>query len=109
MIFVDDGYEQGLPATEKGVFEKYLSLEQRHVLPPDLGGDDAEIEKQFRANIKLYQCSDYSGKYRVTEIKTGPLKQTDLDSDASSPAKSPFRLQSSCCFVFRTFSYWITD
>lgn len=89
VIFVDDGYEQGLLLDEKANFEKYLPLSQRHVMPPEMAGDDVEAEKQFRANIKLYQCSDNSGKYRVTEIKSGPLKQSDLDSDVRDNLINP--------------------
>lgn len=81
IIFVDDGYEQGLTKEEKVDFERYLSLNTRHVMPPEMAGDDTEAEKQFRANLKLYQCQDNSGKYRVTEVKTGPLKQSDLEQN----------------------------
>lgn len=81
MVFVDDGYEKTLFEEYKEVFEKYLSLKERHVKAADEVEDDESVEKKHRANIKLYQCSDNSGKYRVTEIKSGPLMQDDLNSE----------------------------
>lgn len=87
IIFVDDGYEQGLHRDEKQDFENYLQLNRRHVMPPEMAGDDTEVEKQFRANLKLYQCQDNDGKYRVTEIKTGPLKQSDLNRNVFAKKK----------------------
>ncbi|XP_022911438.2 advillin isoform X2 [Onthophagus taurus] len=80
LVFVDDGYEQSLQNEQKSEFQKYLPLNQRHVLPSDPEKDEV-VEKQFKNNIKLYKCSDNNGKYRVTEIKSGPLLQSDLDSD----------------------------
>ena len=36
-----------------------------------------------RSKIKLYRCSDDSGKLVLTEVKDGPLLQQDLKSDDS--------------------------
>ena len=36
-----------------------------------------------RSKIKLYRCSDDSGKLVLTEVKDGPLLQEDLKSDDS--------------------------
>lgn len=83
IIFVDDGYEQTLSDSEKKEFNKFLPLNKRMVMPPDYGGDDEEVEKQHRAGIRLYRCSDNSGKYRVTEVKSGPITQGDLNSDVT--------------------------
>ncbi|KRT83941.1 hypothetical protein AMK59_927 [Oryctes borbonicus] len=80
IIFVDDGYEQSIQNEDKSVFQKYLPLNQRHVLPSEKV-DDETAEKQHRSDIRLYRCSDNSGKYRVTELKSGPLLQSDLSSD----------------------------
>lgn len=82
IVFVDDGYEQSIHNDEKAEFQKYLPLNQRHVLPSE-PIDDEDAEKLHRNDIRLYRCSDSSGKYRVTELKSGPLLQTDLDSDVS--------------------------
>lgn len=81
ITFVDDGYEKTLNEEDKKEFNKYLPLEKRMVYPPDHSGDDGDKEKQFRSSIRLYRCSDNSGKYRVTEIKTGPILQTDLNPE----------------------------
>ncbi|KAI4464752.1 villin [Holotrichia oblita] len=80
IVFVDDGYEQSIQTEDKTEFQKYLPLNQRHVLPSEQI-DDETAEKQHRSDIRLYRCSDNSGKYRVTELKSGPLMQSDLDGD----------------------------
>lgn len=80
IVFVDDGYEQSIQNEEKVEFQKYLPLNQRHVLPSEKI-DDETAEKQHRSEIRLYRCSDNSGKYRVIELKSGPLVQSDLDSE----------------------------
>ena len=41
--------------------------------------DDKE-DVRTRKDIKLYKCSDEDGTLRVSEVKTGPLLQSDLDS-----------------------------
>ena len=37
----------------------------------------------IRKNIKLYLCSDETGSFKVVELKSGPLNQSDLDSNDS--------------------------
>ncbi|XP_017769751.1 PREDICTED: villin-1 isoform X2 [Nicrophorus vespilloides] len=81
ITFIDDGYEQTMSASEKSEFQCYLPLDKRHVLPPNHDSVDEEYEKSYRSTLRLYRCTDSSGKYRVTEIKGGPLLQTDLESD----------------------------
>ena len=39
--------------------------------------------KTVRSKVKLYRCSDDSGKLILTEVKDGPLLQEDLQSDDS--------------------------
>ncbi|KAF5274704.1 hypothetical protein FQA39_LY07096 [Lamprigera yunnana] len=80
ITFVDDGYEKTLNANNKIEFNKYLPLEKRLVLPPDCN-DDVGNEHEYKTQIRLYKCSEVSGKYRVVEVKAGPLSQTDLNND----------------------------
>ncbi len=44
--------------------------------------DDKE-DVRTRKEIKLYRCSDADGTLRVTEVKAGPLLQSDLRSEDS--------------------------
>lgn len=81
ITFVDDGYEKTLPEEDKNEFNKYLPLEKRVVYPPNHGASDDENDIYNQTNLRLYHCSDNSGKYRVSEIKSGPIKQADLNSD----------------------------
>ncbi|XP_008194361.1 advillin isoform X4 [Tribolium castaneum] len=79
IVFVDDGYEKTLQDDEKKEWNKCLPLEKRHVLPEN----ESETLNFFQRsnNIRLYKCSENNGKYRVAEIKSGPLYQCDLDAD----------------------------
>lgn len=78
LVFVDDGYEQTLSDELKAPFQKHLPLSKRHVLPGETEEGDAN-GKCHRNSIKLYRCAETGGKYRVTELKSGPLMQSDLD------------------------------
>ncbi|KAH0810615.1 hypothetical protein GEV33_012178 [Tenebrio molitor] len=79
IAFVDDGYEKTLQDEEKKQWNKYLPLDKRHVLPEN--ESDSQSFFQRSANIRLYKCSENNGKYRVAEVKNGPLYQTDLEPD----------------------------
>lgn len=79
VTFVDDGYEKTLAENAKKAFNIHLPLEKRIVLPEN--GLDGET--LANGPIKLYRCTEITGKYRVTEIKSGPLLQTDLNSDVN--------------------------
>ncbi|XP_065164723.1 LOW QUALITY PROTEIN: advillin [Atheta coriaria] len=79
IAFIEDGYEQTLADEDKCELQKYLPLDKRHVMPLDFDGNDDD--KSHKGHLKLYRCSDNNGKYRVTEIKAGPLVQADLDCD----------------------------
>nr|CAD7432912.1 unnamed protein product [Timema monikensis] len=78
IVFVDDGFEHRLPATEKLVFNQHLNLKKRLVKTADEGNVDLEIDK---AALTLYHCSDEEGTYKVIEVKSGPLYQSDLSSE----------------------------
>lgn len=82
IIFVDDGYEKTLSDDKQKEFNKYLPLEKRMILPNTQNGDE---NGNFQESvIKLYKCSENNAKYRVVEIKNGPLLQNDLNSDVSN-------------------------
>lgn len=82
IVFVDDGKELSLPESERLLLGVYLDLSPtaRQAIKKSLG-DDIEAEKSERNALKLYQCSDESGTYKVVEIKSGPLLQDDLSSN----------------------------
>uniref|UniRef100_A0A1B6F7X6 HP domain-containing protein n=1 Tax=Cuerna arida TaxID=1464854 RepID=A0A1B6F7X6_9HEMI len=84
IVFVDDGREDSLLESERMLLGVYLDLSPgaRQALKP-AGEDDTVAEKQERAALKLYKCSDESGTYKVVEVKTGPLLQTDLNTNDS--------------------------
>lgn len=37
---------------------------------------------QLTAGIKLYKCSEQTGKYKVAELKSGPIFRADLEPDS---------------------------
>ncbi|XP_036143046.1 villin-1 [Monomorium pharaonis] len=76
VVVVEDGYEQTLPVDDKELFSSVLNPSARIVAP----------DRQHRVNppspIKLYKCSEQSGKYKVAELKSGPVLRGDLTSGA---------------------------
>jgi len=83
IVFVDDGREKSLPVCEQTVFNEYLKLSNRTVKPAEQAGSDDAQDEVSRVDLTLYQCCDEDGTYKVTEIKSGPLKQGDLKSEVS--------------------------
>ncbi|ERL83940.1 hypothetical protein D910_01384 [Dendroctonus ponderosae] len=79
VVFVDDGYEKTIDSDIQKQFSKYLPLEKRVVLP-DNGNENGEAGNP-KYNLRLYKCSENNGKYRVAEVRSGPLNCTDLNSD----------------------------
>ncbi|KAJ8952266.1 hypothetical protein NQ318_007433 [Aromia moschata] len=79
IVFVDDGYEKTLSDDMRKEFNKYLALEKRMVLPES--HDSNKNGNNQRSSIRLYRCSENNGKYRVAEIRSGPLEQLDLTAD----------------------------
>lgn len=84
IVFVDDGKENLLPESEKLLLGVYLDLNPsaRNHLAESVD-DDMKSEKIERAIVKLYKCSDEDGTYKVIEVKTGPLLQSDLNTNVS--------------------------
>ncbi|XP_067137397.1 villin-1-like [Centruroides vittatus] len=76
VILVEDGKEQSLPKIEKEMFNQVLSINQKKVR----NYKEAVInDNKVRTAIKLYRCVDEGGTLKVTEVKTGPIDQSDLD------------------------------
>jgi len=73
-VVVEDGYEQTLPGVDRELFSSVLNPSGRVVAP----------DRQHRVNppspIKLYKCNEQSGKYKVAELKSGPILRSDLTS-----------------------------
>ncbi|XP_043287700.1 villin-1 isoform X2 [Venturia canescens] len=76
VVVVEDGYEKTIGKEDRKLFESYLEPGSRSVLP-EVG--KVEI---FPSPIKLYKCCEHSGKYKVAEIKSGPIFRRDLTSDS---------------------------
>ncbi|XP_044752329.1 advillin isoform X2 [Coccinella septempunctata] len=78
LVIINDGYEKTLADDHKKEFNKVMPLDKRVILP-----DTSHQENLANTSyIRLYKCSDNDGKYRVTEIRDGPLKQEDLDLES---------------------------
>lgn len=75
MATVDDGYEQSMGAERKCDWNQYLSLLKRHVQPVVL----VPVDALPAATFKLYKCGFSNGKYRIEEVKSAHLQQTDLN------------------------------
>ncbi|BES89474.1 actin Hypothetical protein [Nesidiocoris tenuis] len=84
IVFVDDGKENELTLPEQTLLGYYLELSPlaKRVMS-DKHEDDAKAENGTRSSLKLYRCSDADGIYKVVEMKTGNLEQTDLVSNDS--------------------------
>ena len=81
-MFVDDGKEMDLPEAERTLFSVYLNPKFRQGLKID--SDELENDEVKPNNeLKLYKCSEEAGTYRIFEIKSGTLLQTDLNSSVS--------------------------
>ncbi|CAK9814595.1 VIL1 [Anthophora plagiata] len=76
VIIVDDGYEETLPKGDRQLFANILDPSTRLVKP----------DRPYRVNVpspvKLYRCSEQSGKYKVAELKSGPILRSDLTSES---------------------------
>lgn len=81
--FVDDGKELNLHPAEKKVFNDLLSIRERSVKSAEDAGADEVVEEGLRSSLTLYHCSDEEGAYKITEIRNGPLNQSDLNSNVS--------------------------
>lgn len=78
IAIIDDGYEQSMKEIKKIEWNKYLNLSQRIVHPIEINGSLSSVQ------LKLFKCGYSNSKYRIEEIKTDSLEQTDLiDADSA--------------------------
>jgi len=80
-IPMDDGAEQ-LGTEDGDLLNTVLPLAQKSELQA-AGAVPDEEPGVARGKLKLYRCSDDSGKLILTEVKDGPLVKEDLTSDDS--------------------------
>lgn len=83
VVVVEDGQEAALQGEERGLFDKLLPLNNKQVVPASQAPKDESVARRISEELKLFKCSEESGVLKVTEVKNGPLSQTDLDSKDS--------------------------
>lgn len=83
IVIVEDAQEKLLGSPEKEYFNHLLPLEDKMVKSHREVLKDEAAEIQHRGGVKLYRCSDEGGTLRVTEVKAGPLEQSDLNTQDS--------------------------
>lgn len=66
------------------LWNEHLRLNERRVKSASEGGVDEKIERQKASEIKLFLVSDEGGTLKIEEVKAGPLKKSDLDSNVSN-------------------------
>ncbi|XP_053983071.1 villin-1 [Hylaeus volcanicus] len=76
IVIVEDGYEQTLPNGDRQLFASILDPSTRVVQP------DRPHRVNTPSPVKLYRCSEQSGKYKVAELKSGPILRSDLTSES---------------------------
>ncbi|XP_043192707.1 advillin-like [Amphibalanus amphitrite] len=81
IIVVESGKEAEMSKNEKALFNKLLPLSDRSVRPASAAPSDDKQERRVAEDIRLYRCSDEDGALKVTEVKGGPLLQSDLDKN----------------------------
>ncbi|XP_015610528.1 villin-1 isoform X2 [Cephus cinctus] len=77
IVVVDDGYEQTLPNEDRNLLNSILDLNSRTVVPEHSPGSVLALSP-----VKLYRCSEQSGKYKVAEVKSGPIFRSDLSASS---------------------------
>lgn len=75
IVTVDDGYEQSMSETKKKVWNEYLSLSQRSVLPLDV------TVTASVPTLRLYRGGFQNGIYRFEELKSSAIQQRDLSDN----------------------------
>lgn len=78
IVVVDDGYEQSMNADRKAEWNEYLNLSERLVHPLVVEAST------HNGPLKLYQCNNLNGLFRVEHIKTDAIEQIDLCDKNSS-------------------------
>jgi len=80
---VEDGSENSLGEREREVFDAHLPINDKALKTAAEVESDEKQDVSTRKDIKLYRCSDADGTLKITEIKGGPLLQSDLQSEDS--------------------------
>ncbi|XP_065344773.1 villin-1-like [Cloeon dipterum] len=85
VVFIEEGQELALPDVERKILSLYLDPKaaRSEIAEATEDANDAAVETAARQQLRLYHCSDESGTLKVTEVKTGPLSQSDLSSTDS--------------------------
>ncbi|XP_043224020.1 advillin-like [Amphibalanus amphitrite] len=83
VVIVESGQEGDLSPAERALFGRLLPLKDRHVQPAAAADSDERHERRRVEHLRLYRCSDHDGSLMVMEVKSGPLLQSDLDSNDS--------------------------
>ncbi|XP_061189061.1 advillin-like isoform X1 [Saccostrea echinata] len=84
IIVVEDGQEKEMAKDELDEFEKHLPLSSKdQIKSKEEGGADEVAERKGSSELKLYVCSEDDGTLKVSEVKSGPLLKSDLDSGES--------------------------
>lgn len=73
-----------LPEAERTLFSVYLNPKFRQGLKIDSLDENENEEIIPNNDLKLYKCAEEAGTYRIFEIKTGKLLQSDLNSNVST-------------------------
>uniref|UniRef100_A0A2P2I1V0 Advillin-like n=1 Tax=Hirondellea gigas TaxID=1518452 RepID=A0A2P2I1V0_9CRUS len=80
VVILEDGQESSLQGLERESFEEVLPLTSKIVVSHTQMPKDEVVARKLSSELRLYRCSDEAGTLKVTEIKTGPLSQKDLNS-----------------------------
>jgi len=78
VVVLLDGNESN-DETHIGSFNQILPISEKHNINTVHASSDTTHERS-RENLKLYRCSDSTGKLVLEEVKNGPLYQMDLKS-----------------------------
>lgn len=76
VFIIDDGYERTLPNEVRKLLNDVLNLSNRNVIPEN------RQSLLLPSPVKLYKCSEQTGKYKVVEVKSGPILRKDFTSDS---------------------------
>ena len=75
--------KQSIIASFIQLWNNHLRISERRVKSASEGGADEKIERMKSTEIKLFLVSDEGGTLKIEEVKTGPLKKSDLNSKVS--------------------------
>ncbi|XP_033208443.1 villin-1 isoform X2 [Belonocnema kinseyi] len=76
VFIIEDGYERTLPGEISKLLNDVLNLANRNVVPEN------REPVPLPSPVKLYRCSEQTGKYKVAELKAGPIFRRDFSSDS---------------------------